>query len=113
MGQPAVESKTADPEALRALVNEDVDYHAGVENFVVAFGIEYWLLRRLGIEPRSWPGRLAGGVIHFLIVLLPALILTALTGQWADAPLLTWAIVAAAWGGMGVFGPPLYRLSPF
>lgn len=96
MDQPALDPHEANPESLRTLVGEYVNRHSGIENYVVYSSIEFWLLRRLGIAPLSWPGRLAGGLIHCLMVLLPALILTAMTGQWADAPLLSWTIVAVA-----------------
>lgn len=108
MSQPT-ESKEAGPELLRALSAQYVDHHSNIGNYAPFFFIESWLLRRLGIEPWRWPGRLAGGIIHSLMILLPALILTSLTGRWADAPLFSWTIIAIAWGASAMVGPPLYR----
>jgi len=61
MNQPTSDFREADPELLRALASQYVDYHRSIENYSVAFSIEFWLVRRLGIEPRRWMGRLAGG----------------------------------------------------
>lgn len=109
MNPPAVESQETDPELLRALAGRYVDYHGSVDNYILAYSVEFWLVRRLGIEPRSWPGHLAGGMVQALIVLLPALILAATTGQWTDAPLLTWTGVALVWGATATVGLPLYE----
>jgi hypothetical protein len=43
------------------------------------------------------------------MILLPALFLTAVTGQWANAPLLSWTIIAVAYGGAMMIAIPLYR----
>jgi hypothetical protein len=109
MDEPALESQQANAESLHALASQYLNRHRNPENYFLGFAIEFWLLRRMGLEPLSWPGRLAGGTIGFLEVLLPALILTAITGQWADAPLLSWTIVAAAYGGAELVTPPLTR----
>jgi hypothetical protein len=111
MPQMTLESQRADPELLRALAVQYVDYHGNIANFVAPYSLEFWLLRRLGIEPRSRPGRLAGWIVQSLVLLLPALILAAITGQWADAPLLTWAIVAVAWGAGATAAIPLFRFT--
>jgi hypothetical protein len=111
MPQMTLESQRADPELLRALAVRYVDYHGNIANFVAPYSLEFWLLRRLGIEPRSRPGRLAGWIVQSLVLLLPALILAAITGQWADAPLLTWAIVAVAWGAGATAAIPLFRFT--
>jgi len=110
MSQPT-QSQQANPEVLRALVDQYVDHHSDLRNYILTFAIEYRLLRRLGIDPWRWPGRLAAGVIHLLEVLLPALILTAISGQWADAPLSSWAIVAGTWSGTAMDALPMYRFA--
>jgi hypothetical protein len=109
MNQSALESPESNAETLRALAGQYIDRHSGVENYVVWPSLEVWLLRRLGLEPLSWLGCLVGGIINFLMVLLPALILTAITGQWASIPLLSWIIVAAIWAGLSMVRNPLFR----
>ncbi len=111
MNQSAGESQRTDPELLRTLASQYLEYHRSVENYVLLFFAELGLLRRLGIEPERWPGRLMGGIFQFLVILLPALILTAITGQWADAPLPNWTIVAVAWGGISMAAFSLYRFA--
>jgi hypothetical protein len=98
-------------ESLRALAGQYVDRHSGIENYLVIHAAEFWLLRRLGLEPSSWLGRLVAYLFHFLLVLLPALILTTVTGQWADVPLLSWLIVAIVYGAIGSLAPPMVRTS--
>jgi hypothetical protein len=109
MDQPAPDTQQASPETLHALADQYVDRHSSPENYFLCFAIESWLLRRLGLEPLSWPGRLVGGLVWLLMVLVPALILTALTGQWADAALGAWILIAAGFGGIGLFTTPLVR----
>jgi len=106
-----IESQQAHPEVLRALVDQYVDNHSNASNLVMTFAIEFRLLRWLGIDPWRSPGRLAAGVIHSLEALLPALILTTISGQWADAPLSSWVIVAGTWGATGMIALPLYRFA--
>jgi hypothetical protein len=54
-------------------------------------------------------GRLVAVVFHFLTVLLPAVALSAISGDGSGAALASWIIVAAVWGGMWTVVPLLYR----
>ncbi|NIV38938.1 MAG: hypothetical protein GWN58_58830, partial [Anaerolineae bacterium] len=58
------------------LANQVVNRQSSIENYVLSFATEFWLLRRLGLEPLSWLGRLVAGIFHFLTILVPALVLT-------------------------------------
>jgi hypothetical protein len=109
MDQSAFEFQEADSESLHALAEQCVDYISGLENYFNHYSIEFWLLRRLAIDPMSWPGRLVGGLMVFLTVLLPALILTAITRQWASAPLASWTVVAVGIAGISIAARPLFR----
>jgi hypothetical protein len=108
MNQSALESPESNAETLRALAGEYINHHTSLENYFINLHIEARLLRGLGIERLSWQGRLVAGLIWFLIFLLPALILTALTGEWAGAPLASWTIVAAAMGVLAMVSIPLF-----
>jgi hypothetical protein len=94
---------------VRALAGQYVARHGSVEKWAFYFFIEFWPLRRLGLDPLNRLGRLAGGLFWALMVLLPALILTAITGHWADAPLLSWTVVAVGVAGVALVTIPLYR----
>lgn len=109
MDKPALDPQEADPGPLHALAAQCVNHLSDLKNYFVHYSIEFRLLRRLGIDPLSWRGRLVGGLVVFLVALLPALLLTAVSGQWADAPLLSWTFVAVALGGFSILGLPLYR----
>jgi hypothetical protein len=109
MDQLALESPESNAETLRALAGQYVQRHCSIENYFVNSAIDFWLLRRLGLEPLSWPGRLVAGVFHFLMALLPALILTAVTSDGSGAPLVSWTIFAIGYGGLFAVAPLLYR----
>ena len=109
MDQSALESPKDGAETLRALASQCVDHISGLENYFIHYSIEFWLLRRLAVDPMSWPGRLVGGLVVFLLVLLPALLLTAITVQWASAPLASWTVVAVGVGGISIAARPLFR----
>jgi hypothetical protein len=81
-----------------------------VENYYLNSAIDFWLVRRLGLEPLSVPGRLVGGIFHVLTFLVPALILTALTQGRSDMPLVSWIIVAVGISGFLSTNPLTYRL---
>ena len=109
MNQSAPESPEDSVETLRALAGQYVNRHSSIGNYIVNVATDFWLLRRLGLEPLSWPGRLVAGVFHFLMALLPALILTAITSDGSGAPLVSWTIFAVGWGGLFAMAPVLYR----
>lgn len=109
MDQLTLDSGDARPEHVRALANQYADQHKEMVNFVTVYFIPFHLLRRLGIQFRSTQGYLASGLFHLLLVLLPALIFTAITGQWASAPLVRWIIVAAGWAVLLGAGYPLWQ----
>jgi hypothetical protein len=109
MNQSALDSPEDSAETLRALAGQYIDHHSNLENYFINFYVEARLLRGLGIESLSWRGRLVAGFVSFLMLLLPALILTALTGEWAGVPLVSWTVVAVAGGGLAMVSPPLYR----
>lgn len=83
MNQPALDCQDARPEHVRALANQYAERHAGLENWMVTFFVPCRLLQRLSIPFRSKQGNLASGVHDLLLVLLPILVLTAVTRQWA------------------------------
>ena len=70
----------------------------GPENYFLFGAIGFWLSRRVGLDPQSWPGRTFAGLCHFLTILVPALILTAITGQWENTAVLPWAAAAVVYG---------------
>lgn len=84
----------AHPDITRALAEQYARRHAVLENYFSIFSVPVGLMRRLGIEPHSTKGYLAMGLETFLIVLLPALILTFLRNQWSSIPLVSWIIVS-------------------
>jgi hypothetical protein len=79
-----------------------------METVIVYSAIEIWLLRRLGVEPLSRRGRLVAWLIHFSMILLPALLLAAVTSQWGSVPIITWTIIAAVYGGFVSIGYVLF-----
>lgn len=99
MDQSALDSPQASPEPLRTLASQFVNHQRSIENHVLNTAIAFWLLCRLSLEPASWPGRLAAGVLHFLMVLSPALIITAITADGFGTSLISWTIVAVSYGG--------------
>lgn len=111
MTQVAWESAEASPERLQALADQIVNHQSSVQNYVLNVAADFWLLRRLGLEPLSVPGRLVAVVFHFLTVLLPALVLTAITRDGHAPSLVAWIIVAVFWGGLLSIVPLVYGLS--
>lgn len=108
MKQTDLDSAEASPEALQALADQIVDRQSNIQNYILTVAIDFWLVRRLGLEPLSVLGRLVAAVFHFLTVLVPALVLTAITHDGSGAALVSWIIVAAVWGGMWTIVPLLY-----
>jgi hypothetical protein len=51
VNQSALESQEADPESLHVLADQYVSRHSVIANHLVYYSIEFWLLRRLGIDP--------------------------------------------------------------
>jgi hypothetical protein len=88
-------------DALDALADQVVDYHSNAANYSSIAAYQSWVVRRLGLDPRRWSGRAVQALAGFLIVFLPAPIVTTLAGRWAQAPWLTW-IAIAAFAGVGV-----------
>lgn len=92
MNQPASDLPGGNSRSTRALAARVVDHNRRMENHFFQISLEFWLSRQLRIEPLSGPGRLVAVIFHSLMLLLPALLLTAITGQWAGVPWLTeWA----------------------
>lgn len=108
MLQATPDTLVADPEVLRGLADRYIAHHADLSNWFPIFTLEVALFRRLRIDPFRWQGRLAAFAFHSLVVLLPALILTAATGQWAAVPLLNWLVVAVGWGAGAMLCLPLF-----
>jgi hypothetical protein len=108
MNQPALDLPGANARSTRALAAQIVDHNRRLENHIVHISIEFWLSRRLHIEPTSSRGRLAAVIFHSLTLLLPALLLAAITGQWAGVPLVAWSIACAGYGGFLSSGYPLF-----
>lgn len=101
---------SANDEARHALAEQYARRHTAYENYILNFYIPFKLLRRLHLEPSSWQGRLIVGLYLTTSMLLPAFIVTAITGQWATAPVASWLIVAVAIGlGLGLTGYDLSR----
>jgi hypothetical protein len=109
MDKPASESSEADPESLRALADDIVNRQRNIQNYILNTAIDFWLVRRLGLEPLTVPGRLVAWTFHFLTVLVPAVALSAITGDGSGAALASWIIVAAVWGGIWTMAPLLYE----
>jgi hypothetical protein len=98
------------PETLQALADQIVSHQSSIENYYLNSIIDFWFVNRLGLEPLSVPGRLAGGIFHVLTFLVPALILTALPQTRSDMPLVSWIIVAVGISGFLSTNPLVYRL---
>lgn len=75
-----------------------IDQHCSLERYTLAWFLPFRLLSRFQINPQS---RLGKSVIFILFVLvffgLP-LTLTAIMGQWDQASLKTWAVIAVVFG---------------
>ena len=109
MTQASLDSPEASPEALQALADQIVHRTRNIEDYFPITSIEFWFLHRLGIQPASWSGRLTAWLIHFLMILLPALILSVASGKLADAPLVLWILAAASYAGAVCVLPPPYH----
>jgi hypothetical protein len=99
----------ARPEHVLALANQYADQHKGIANTVTALFIPSRLLLWLGIEFQSTQGYLLLGLFYLLLSAAPALILTAITGQWACAPLANWTLVTVGLAVLLVPGYPLWQ----
>ncbi len=109
MNPPASDSGDARPEYVRALANQYADQHKDIPNMVTVLFLPSRLLLRLGIEFRSTQGYLGLGLFHLLLTALPALILTAISGQWASAPLASWTLVSIGLAVLLGAGYPLWQ----
>ena len=109
MTQTALESPESSPEVLQTLADQIVNRQSGIQNYVLNNAIDFWLVRRIGLEPLSVPGRLVSAVLHFLTILVPALVLTAITRDGSGAALVLWIIVAPLLGGFVSMLPVIYR----
>lgn len=80
-----------------------------MENYILAWHTGFRILRRWAIDPLSWMGRLANILFVVLVMLGIPLAVTAITGGWLEAPVLTWAAVALVFGVLGVAIYPPFR----
>jgi len=93
-------------ELLRALGEQYAERHRSLENYMLFWFVTFGLLRRLGGDPSSWRGRLAGGLLFMTFMLGLPLIIAAVTGQWALAEIQRWTVVAVTFGmGAGLYRP--------
>src|SRR5687768_16900435 len=91
----------ADNARLRALAASYTERHTGMENYVLSWKIAFAIIRGLGLDPRDGRGRLANLIlVAALLFVVPAAVAAA-AGQWAMAPLGTWALVAVLFGVLG------------
>lgn len=93
-------------EELVALADQYVERHRAMENYIWAWYTTFNVLRRLGIDPLSWQGRLLSVTLFGIIFLTLPLLVTALAGQWATAPLRTWVVIAIVFSLLGII---IYR----
>lgn len=107
MTQPASDLPGGSPESARALAAQVADHNRRMENHFFQISFEFWLSRKLRIDPLGGRGRVVAVVFHSLMLLLPALLLTAITGQWASVPWAAWIIVGVGYGGFLSLGYPL------
>ena len=87
-------------DSVRALAEQYAARHTTLENYALGWFTAFGLLRRLGIDPFSWRGRLATGWLGVNVFLGLPVLITAVTGQWADAPFETWAVTAVYFGAV-------------
>jgi hypothetical protein len=104
MNEPTLGSFDTRPESVRALANQYADRHAKLVDWYPSFFLRFRLLRRLGIEFRSVAGYLASFCLYFTIILIPALIMTAVAGHWASIPLVSWPIIATGVAALYTIG---------
>lgn len=91
-------SQDLEGRSVDSVARQFVAQHCTLEKSVLVWFVAFKILRRFHIEPH---GRL-GRTLAFLFVLatflgLP-LILTAILGQWASAPIGTWIVIAVLFG---------------
>lgn len=100
---PSVRNSQADDGEIRRVLSEQyAARHTAIENYVAGLYVAFRLIRRLGLVPLSWQGRLVTSLYLTITVLLPPVVVTTITGQWATAPLASWIVVAIAFGfGLG------------
>jgi len=91
---------------LRGLGEQFAERHKALEDYILGWFTIFGLLRRLGIDPLSWQGHLATGLLLIMFLLGLPLIITAIAGQWAVAEIQRWAIVAVTFG---VAGAAMYQ----
>jgi signal transduction histidine kinase len=96
-------------ELLRALAEQYARQHTSLESWVLVYFAPFRLLRRFGVDPRTSQGYLATGLFATVLCLSPALVITAITGQWALAPVKAWAVVAVGFGVLLAIAYPVYR----
>lgn len=82
--------------------------HTSLENSVLGWFATFRLLRRLGIDPLSWRGWVARLLLFVSLFLGGSRGVTWLTGDWAGAPVATWAAIGV---GLGLVSGnyPLYQ----
>jgi hypothetical protein len=106
MSEPTLGSWDTRPESVRELANQHADRQAWMANWYPDFFVRFRFFSRLGIELSSRLGYLASFLFYFVLIVLPALIITAIVGQLANIPLLSWIIVATAAAGLYTIGSP-------
>ena len=85
-----------------ALVNEYRRSQAVEETFVY-LRIPWVLLRRVGVDPLSWRGRLLFGLLQFGWVFAGAVVVALATGTLRESPLLAWLTVPVIEAVLGVW----------
>lgn len=97
----------ADNARLRELAEQYAARHTAMENYILSWRLTFGLLRKLGLDPTSLRGRVANLVVVTVLLLGVPAAVAAATGEWDDAPLRTWAVVAAIFGVLAalVYGP--------
>lgn len=89
-------------EELVALAEGYVQRHKAMENYVWAWFTTFNTLRRFNVDPLSRKGQLANVLFVIVLFLGVPLVVTAITGEWASAPFLTWTVIAVAFGLLGI-----------
>ena len=77
---------------------EDIAQHDQLSDFLVYFAIPWALLRRAGIDPLSWRGRILTGFCVFGWVALTPILVALATGTLTESPWLGWLAIALLLG---------------
>ena len=78
------------------------DRHERLDQFIVMYAIPGRLFGRLGIELHTARGYLLLGVTSFVVILLPALAVAALTSSWSRTHAVQAVLVSAALAALNV-----------